>query len=240
MSAEKFKVVARLGMAAAIPTLETGELGWDVDKKVLRLGDDTASPTKVASNKSTGIIEYLQSFIVKYGTVQMFDGGKVDGVDISTMNESDGFAVRIADGTMANRVVTVNSDYLKITNGNGKAGNPVITLSDTIIELIGGAGVTAVKFSYGKEFPINAFPGHLHYDVDNELVFIKVKQEDNTEFWLDFSSVIGGNSRYRKFYTQNNAPIDVIPGDEWLDTDTNKLFLRTIENNNSFWIEQLI
>ncbi len=240
MSAEKFKVVARLGIAAAVPTLERGEFGWDVDTKVMRVGDDTNAPTKIATNKSTGSITYLQGFTVKYGTVEMFDGGKVDGVDISTMNQSDGFAVRIANGVMANRQIEVDNDYLKVTNGDGKIGNPILTLSDEVIELIGGEGTTAVKFSFGPAFPENAFPGHLHYDTDSELLFIKAKQLDETMFWLDFSSVVGGNIRSIKFYYQSAPPVNVVTGDQWYDTELKRLFIRMTEESNSFWLEHSI
>lgn len=240
MSAEKFKVVARLGMASAVPILVNGEIGYDIDTKTFRVGDDTNQPTKVATNKSIGTIEYSQNLIVKYGQIDIHEGKKVGGVNLASMNEADGFVARISDGTFANRKILVDEDYLTVTNGDGKAGDVNLTLSDSVIDLLGGPGTTAVKFTYGEVFPDNANPGHLHYDTDTELVFILAKQEDGTTFWLDFSSVIGGGGRSMRFYAQDTPPIDVVPGDHWLDTDVDKLFIRMVENNNSFWVEHFL
>ena len=242
MAGEKFKVVARLGNAAAIPTLINGEIGYDVDTKTFRVGDDTSTPTKLATNKSTGLIEYLSTLTVKFGDIQLHTGKKIDGVDPSTMNQENGVVARIADGVFANRQVIGDPDYISVTNPDGVAGNITISLSENVIDLIGGPTSSAVRFTYGETFPTdeNARPGQLHYLLTEELLYIRAKQADDTEFWLDFSSVVGGGSRTKRFYLQDTAPIDAVVGDEWYDDSINRLFMRMIEADNTFWMERTL
>lgn len=242
MAGEKFKVVARLGNASTIPTLINGEIGYDVDTKTFRVGDDTAIPLKIPTSKSTGLIEFLNTLTVKYGTILLHAGAKIDGVDPSTQNQANGVVTRIADGVFANRQVVGNPDYITVTNPTGLTGNITISLSENVIDLLGGSTSTAVRFTYGAEFPDeeNVRAGQLHYLLTEELLYIRAKQEDGTEFWLDFSSVVGGGSRTKHFYLQNDAPVDAVVGDEWYDNSINRLFMRMIEENNMFWMERTL
>lgn len=49
-----FTVVARKGLASQVPTLQEGELGYDINTKSPRYGDGTSTPPRVLTDKSTG------------------------------------------------------------------------------------------------------------------------------------------------------------------------------------------
>lgn len=125
------RVVARSGMSASVPALMIGEIGWDIDLKRFRVGDDTTSPPYVMTSKSLGIFEYNFITYVQYPEIRMLPKGTVDGVDISELNANNGLVTRRGPNLWAHRsIVTNDPQYVKITNGNGVSGNPTIDLSD--------------------------------------------------------------------------------------------------------------
>lgn len=52
------KIQFRRGNAAAAPNLDIGEPGYDIDAKVLRVGDGTTSPPRVPTTKSSGSFDF--------------------------------------------------------------------------------------------------------------------------------------------------------------------------------------
>lgn len=52
------KIQMRRGNASAVPALDVGELGWDVDTKTMRVGDGTGAPTRLPTTKSTGAFDF--------------------------------------------------------------------------------------------------------------------------------------------------------------------------------------
>jgi len=45
---------ARVGLSSQVPALRLGELGYDTDRKVGRIGDDTPTPPRTLTDKTTG------------------------------------------------------------------------------------------------------------------------------------------------------------------------------------------
>jgi hypothetical protein len=239
MSTEKFKIVARLGLAAGIPLLINGEIGWDTDVKIFRVGDDTVTPTQIVTSKSIGYVTYLQQLTVKYGNIDMFDGGKVDGIDLSTMNQTNGLVLRTADGVLANKLLVGEAGFTVVTNSDGAAdGDVVVTLDPTVKALLTAGGNT--QFTWGRDFPVDSsiYPGHLHFNDTEELVYIRAKQTDLTEFWLDISSAGGRGGGGINFFFRSTPPQEAKVGDEWFDSEQKRLYMRMSEDGNIFWVER--
>lgn len=123
------RVVSRLGQSPEIPALIIGEFGWDVDKKTLRVGDGTVTPTKVMTTKSTGYFEYNNLTYVQFPEIRMLPEGTVDGVDISDLNAANGIVVRRGNNLWAHRTIVGNTEFFSITNGDGVNGNPTFDFS---------------------------------------------------------------------------------------------------------------
>jgi len=133
------RIVARKGLEAAVPALLEAEIGYDTDTKTFRVGDNSATPGKVISDKSTGVFDFSTATSVKFKEVLIGTGGKVDGVDLKTLNTAPGFVVRKASTGVYGPVTFGNSDQtLVITNGDGQAGNVDIRLHPNIVAIITG------------------------------------------------------------------------------------------------------
>lgn len=140
-----FKLVARLGLAANVPTLVEGEIGFDTDMKVFRVGDDTSTPPRVPTTKSLGAFDFSLSDYFKFKEIQLPDGGTVDGVDISKINVSNGFLVRKANNDFQSVSFASGDGTIQITNGSGIGGNVDLRVSpDLLADLIGGGYLTEV------------------------------------------------------------------------------------------------
>ena len=129
------RVVARTGLAADVPTLRLGEIGWDTDLNRFRVGDDTTAPPVIMSTKSLGSFDYSSIDDATYPKINMVSGGTVDGVDISELNSASGVLVRTADNSWGHRTFQNTDGYLDITNPSGVNGNPVFNVSAGLLAL---------------------------------------------------------------------------------------------------------
>ena len=187
-----YKIIAARGLAANVPTLLQGQLGWDTDKKTGRYGDGTSQPPRVMTDKSTGSFNFESVDFVRFSSIQMVNGGKVDGIDLSTMNQSNGLAVRIADGQMTNRILTSGNDSISIANANGVDGDFDIRVSDSLI-----AALRPPKFFVDDEEPSDAFVGDFWHDrdggdntsgnADDGVVYIR-NTNGVIEYWTQISN----------------------------------------------------
>lgn len=130
------KVVVRQGVAAQIPRLIYGEVGWDTDYKRLRVGDDSISPTMIMTNKSTGPFQYNNIDYVQYPQIRMLENGTVDGVDISRLNAQNGILVRRGNNQWGHRLVENTDGYISIQNPAGTGGNIILNVSNTLLDLL--------------------------------------------------------------------------------------------------------
>lgn len=144
-----YHVVYRYGNSINVPPLREGEAGYDIDKKVARVGDGTSTPPRIITDKSFGAFEYDQVEYVKYREVQLFEGGKIDGLDPSSLITATGFAFHSQDGQFTNvRFVSANMSIkfggLQPQEGGGATFN--IELSDELMAvLIGGFNLANVE-----------------------------------------------------------------------------------------------
>jgi len=130
------RVVARLGNAADIPALITGEIGYDVDFRVFRVGDDTSTPPRIPTTKSTGPFDFSISGAWTFSEIDIVEGGTVDGVDISALNAANGFIVRKANNSFGQVSITSGDGSLTVTNGNGVNGDVDVRVSAAIMEAL--------------------------------------------------------------------------------------------------------
>lgn len=124
-----FHLVARQGLAAEVPTLVTGEFGWDTDKKTLRVGDDTSSPPRVMSTKSTGDFDFSTVGTITLAGNLTFSQGKINGMDLSGLNQANGILVRRGNGVFASKALVSGDNSIQVTGGTGLSDNIDIRLS---------------------------------------------------------------------------------------------------------------
>lgn len=114
-----YNVVARRGLAAQVPVLLVGEIGYDTDTRTLRVGDLTPQPPRIPTTKATGVFDF--SSMSKWtlpGGVEV-ESGKVDGVDISTLNLANGLLARRGNGVFGESAITSGNNSILVTNGDG-------------------------------------------------------------------------------------------------------------------------
>lgn len=187
-----YKIIARLGLAADVPTLEDGEIGWDRDTKTFRVGDASASPPRVMTTKSTGIFDYANLTYARYPRIELPPGGTVDGVDVSTLNQANGFLVRTGAGVFNNRQVVSGNGTISIVNGTGLGGDLDLRVSDTLI-----ASLTPPTFFVSNTPPASPRIGDHWHDTDGTdgtpgndddgAVYIR-DSNGITEFWTQISN----------------------------------------------------
>lgn len=239
----QYKIGARLGNYADVPALVIGEFGYAVDKKVMFVGDDTSTPPELITTKSAHFFEYPNVTYVKYNEIQMYDGGKVDGVDISSFNIADGFITRVQDGAFINRVFE-HDIYIDIEFPDGVEGNPKFKASEQLLSLINnntGGGGGSLNFFYGEEPPAPALPGTLFFSTIDELLYIYVT--DGTTFaWIDIASVggRGGAVNANRTFVGETPPSIAFIGDKFVDSsDDYRIYMRIMDDNGTHWREIL-
>lgn len=242
----QYRIGARLGNYADVPALVVGELGYAVDKKVYFVGDDTASPPEIMTTKSSGLsFSYPNVEFVKYKEIQMYDGGKVDGVDISSFNAEDGFITRVQDGAFVNRVLE-HDQYIDIENADGKEGNPKIKASQMLLDMIGnggGGGGTGIAFFHGEEPPAigTVLPGTMFWSTIDDLLYILIT-DGNYFNWVDMASVggRGGAVNANRTFVGENPPTIAFVGDKFVDSsDDYRIYMRIMDENGTHWREIL-
>jgi hypothetical protein len=150
-------VVARYGLEANVPTLLTGEFGYDTDTKTLRVGDDTSSPSRLMTTKSTGSFDFSTvTQITLPGGTPVTSDGKVDGVDISSLNQSNGLLVRTGSGTFNNTTMVSGDNTILITNPTGVlAGGIDVRLNPNVSFIPDGDKGDIVVTNLGTQWNID-------------------------------------------------------------------------------------
>lgn len=137
-----FRIVARLGLAEDIGTAQMipGEIGFDTDMKVFRIGDDTPTPVRVPTTKSLGDFDFTTAGLFTFNNIALANNGTIDGVDPSKLNISNGFIVRRGNNDFHQISFLSGDSSLQIVNGNGVAGNVDIRIHPDILALINNGG----------------------------------------------------------------------------------------------------
>jgi len=244
--ADKFKVVVRLGTSDKVPILILGEPGWDVDKKQLRVGDDTAAPPIIPSNKSIGEVTYSQYFTPSYKTIKIQTGGTVGGLDLASMNQHFGLVFREADGKFSNREPASSSGYLTFELQNPGDNDPPevthkldINPSESLLSLIAAGGGN--KFTWGPNKPENPRPGDEWYSQTDEIIYKCVTTSDDPSkyYWIDIQSFTGGGSGVR-FFLSDTPPGTAAIGDEWYDEEDSRTYKYLLSGGRGVWIDMQV
>ena len=140
LSGYGYRLVARLGLAADIPPLAIGEIGYDIDMKVFRVGDDTASPPRIPTSKSLGDFDMSSSGAWTFNTILLANNGTIDGVDPSKLNTSNGFLVRKGNNDFHSVSLVSGDSSITITGGDGVTGNVDLRISQSILDMINNGG----------------------------------------------------------------------------------------------------
>lgn len=115
----KIEQQARSGAAAQdVYTGEEGQITADTDNWDLRLHDGVTPGGKKIINRDNGDERWQGKSV------------ELDGFSFSA--SARGYVTRLAAGNYKIRTLTVNGDQMTITNANGYAGNPYITLNERI------------------------------------------------------------------------------------------------------------
>lgn len=120
-----FHIVCRIGLAAKTPAMQMGEIGFDTDERVFRIGNDTVIPERIMCSNSKIAFEYPYVPYVKFKDLRLYDGGKIAGVDISALSSAGPGILAIDDSGKLKVVELTSGDTtVSITNANGLYGNP--------------------------------------------------------------------------------------------------------------------
>ena len=142
------KIVSRTGLASEIPTtfpLLIGEIGYDTDMLVYRVGDGTTTPPRGIMDKSFGAFSYPNVDYVEYPEVRVIGTGTVDGVDVSELNSASGILTRVSDNSWAHRTMISTDGNIAFNNADGVAGNPDFNLSAAFLATIPFAALLQVE-----------------------------------------------------------------------------------------------
>lgn len=241
--ADKFKIVARLGNAADVPLLINGEIGYDVDAKRFRVGDDTGSPPIIPTTKTVGAVEFSPYFSPLYTTINIRDGGTVGGVRIKQMNIHEGVVYRDAgpDGEIYNRELVSSGGYLDFETVDPPQDAPAgttrklnINPSERLMQLIAAGGGNA--FTYGPNAPATSKPGDEWYCTTDDILYKLIGENNDTAYWMDISSFTGGGGGNRFFIT-DELPTNASPGDEWYDQDEEKIYKCILSEGRQIWVD---
>lgn len=96
------------------------------------------------------------------GNIVLSDNGTVDGVDISRLNAANGLMVRVGNNSYANRTLTGTANVIRVDNGDGVAGNPIIDIADN--PQLPGVGFTTLPAGNTSQRPNPAFDGYLRFN----------------------------------------------------------------------------
>jgi hypothetical protein len=130
-------IQVRRGAAAGLPALADGEPGWTTDTHVLYVGQ--------------GGVNY----VVGAGTYQPLDATLTALAAFNT----NGLLTQTAADTFAGRTITGTANQITVTNGDGVAGNPTLSLPTTItisataaaaLNYVVAANAAAITTSYTR------------------------------------------------------------------------------------------
>lgn len=129
----KQRIIVRLGMEAAIPSLHFGELSMDIDTKTLRLGDDTSIPLKIMGTKSTGDFDFSSTGTVTFNNIDFAAGGGIGGVSFDQLNAAPGIVISLGGGDFRQTNIVSSDGSVIVSNGDGQAGNIDVRVSSESI-----------------------------------------------------------------------------------------------------------
>lgn len=125
------RIILRMGNEIDVPALKEAELGWDIDTRTMRVGNETDNPWKVLTTGSTGVFDFSKAEVI-FGKTNIED---LNGLDLSSLDGSPGILVRTATSGIFTSTEIVSTDgSVNIQNGNGLNGPIDISIDQSSIE----------------------------------------------------------------------------------------------------------
>lgn len=122
-----FHIVCRYGLSAQTPALVLGELGFDTDTKVLRIGNDSRIPEKIMTTNSNIAFDYSSIPQITFKHIKLASGGTLEGINLSALSGSAPGIVALGDdGKLKIIQLTSGDASVSITYPDGLYGNPDI------------------------------------------------------------------------------------------------------------------
>lgn len=226
------RIIIRTGLEADVPALLTAEMGWDYDKKTLRVGDNTQTPPRIMSTKSTGSFDFSTVSNIILPNIIQANNTTFNGMNLFSLNEAQGIVVRSATpGLFTHTSLTSSDGSLQFTNPNGIGGSIDISLNPDILDIIASfEGVTA---TYQATAPASPKAGDLWMDSDTGVLYVRCIGGSGP-IWLDISSMGSGGLN---FTASSSAPANPGIGDEWFNTLYDTLFKRVTNGSSEFWMQ---
>lgn len=228
------RIVIRQGLQADIPALISAEMGWDTDKRVLRVGDNSPTPVKIMTDKSTDSFDFTSIPLIKFGKLEFQSGVKVGGLDLDSLNNSSGIIVRSPVSGVFSRTKIVSGDgSISVTNGEGIAGNIDVRVDPTIVAAIAAAQPATV--TAGATAPVSPKLGDIWYNTTTHLTYLRIT-DGSTQQWKDIitdpNAAVGHAASYGP-----TAPVSPALGDMWFNTGDDTLYIRTNNGTADVWLD---
>lgn len=178
-----YRLVMRQGLSARVPTMQQGELGWDIDTSTLRVGNDTSIPFKVPTTGSKGVFDFstADKFIMP-GGIAFEMGGKIDGVTISKLNQSNGLMVRRGDDNFGSTKIISGDNTVLIDNGDGAQTKDM----DIRVNIDLVAAAARPQFTAADEPPVNPKVNDWWFQTNIGVMYQRISDGIN-EVWFDVS-----------------------------------------------------
>jgi Major tropism determinant N-terminal domain len=117
------KLIIRAGFAAQVPPLDVGELGYDQDKKTVRVGDGSTVPPRIPTDKAVGDFDFSTAGLFTFSDIAIKNGGKVGGIDLTKLNATNGILVRRGLNDFVSRNMVSSNNSIIFDIADGVAGN---------------------------------------------------------------------------------------------------------------------
>lgn len=213
------RLVARTGLAANVPSLIVGELGWDYDTKTFRVGDNSATPPRIMTTKSSGSFDFSNTETITLNNIALKTNARIAGLDLGSMNSTVGILVRTNESGKFEQVsLTSGDESISVVNGNGVGGNLDIRLAQDLQDAIDA--ISGVDSVYQPNAPTVAKVGDLWMDSDNDVLYIYTETGSGPD-WLDISTIGSGGISHT---SAGSAPPTPAVGDEWYSTTEETLY----------------
>lgn len=258
MSNRLDRLVARIGNSSQVPALILGEMGYDVDVKTFRVGDDTATPPRIMTDKSVGAFSFKDVSEVGFNKILLLNKeSTVDGVTPSLLNKTNGLLVRVGDNKFESRSFDTD-EYIAVDNADGVGGNPTIRIRDSLFDALrSNQGI--VSFSWGEEPPVLPPDGSFFWSTIDFLLYVWIPsgefetvpdgetddgeprfKEIKVGAWVDIASASGsgGGATGNRTYSGEEPPAQCYLGDLFIDTSDNyRVYMRLQDDSGLHWRE---
>lgn len=186
------KIICRIGLRSELLSIvmESGEIGFSQDVSTFSVGDGTTIPIDIVGTKSTLPFDLTTSPKITLPGNIVFDKtkpGQVNGVDLASINNSNGIIIRTGDNKFGSASVQSSDNSIVIDGGDGSTGSIDLALNlnnDALLKLINNGGYVLYV---GSSPPNNPVSGSDFFDSDEDILYKRIG-DATTGAWVDYSS----------------------------------------------------